>query len=79
MLADILYFLKAALFVIGLVFVLMIPFFGYLYWLNNKQNRYFKKLESFKLDVTGKEIKYWCTPMQKMNANTFTQLQYHAK
>jgi hypothetical protein len=144
MLADILYFLKAALFVIGLVFLLMIPFFGYLYWLNNKQNRYFKKLgkelnldyrslgtkirrdfpelngflkgvqvfigarrtkgrygssavtrnhypivliefaiqeklESFKLDVTGKEIKYWCTPMQTMNANTLTQLQYHAK
>lgn len=46
MLGDILYFLKAAFFVIALVLVLMIPFMLYLYWLNNKQNRYFKKLGS---------------------------------
>lgn len=42
--SDILYFLKGALYVIAIVLIMMTPFFGYLYWLNNKQNRYFKKL-----------------------------------
>lgn len=144
MLGDILYFLKAALFLIVFVAVMMTPFVAYLYWLNNKQNYYFKKLgkdlnleykslgnkirrdfpelngfmqgvqvfvgarrtkgrfgssaltrnhypivliqlaiqtplENFKLDVTGKEIKYWSTPTRKMNANTLTELQHHAK
>ncbi|MGV6860531.1 MAG: hypothetical protein ACWA41_02105 [Putridiphycobacter sp.] len=144
MISDILYFLKAAIFLIVFVLVMMTPFMGYLYWLNNKQNRYFKRLgkalkleykslgnvirrdfpelngfingvqvfigarrtkgrtgssaatrnhypiilmqvatnkfvERFKLDVTGKEIKYSSVPQLNMNANTLTALQNFAK
>lgn len=42
--SDLLYFLKGAGVVIGVVFICMIPFFFYLYWLNTKQTRYFKAL-----------------------------------
>ncbi|UKN00569.1 hypothetical protein K6119_12595 [Paracrocinitomix mangrovi] len=46
MLSDILYWTLNVFYLIAIVFVVMIPFFFYLYWLNNKQNRYFKKLGS---------------------------------
>jgi len=58
--SDVLYVAKAALFLIGLVLLMMTPFFYYLYWLNNKQNRYFKRLSSeLNLDYksTGNKIK----------------------
>ncbi len=44
MIEDILYVLLGAFYVVLFVMVAMIPFFIYLYWLNNKQNRFFKKL-----------------------------------
>lgn len=56
---DIIHWVLVGLSLIAFVLVMMIPFFGYLYWLNTKQTRYFKKLASkFKLTYSSKGNKF---------------------